>query len=131
MTTRDNEPIDEPIDETAAAAPAPADRSEEPVTDTGSTEAGASRAEPLVPGDAAVDLKARWEAIQQAFVDDPRRAVTDADALVSELLQRLSTTFEDQRQGLERQWSDGEPSTEDLRTALQRYRDFFERLLTI
>lgn len=86
---------------------------------------------PLVPEADAMDFRARWEATQQGFVDEPRSAVSDADRLVGEVLQRLSTTFEDQHHELERQWSDGEPSTEDLRTALQRYRTFFERLLTI
>jgi hypothetical protein len=62
---------------------------------------------------------------------NPRSAVTDADTLVGDLLEKLSSTFDQQHQALERQWSDGEPSTEDLRSALQRYRSFFQRLLTI
>ncbi|MBO9521740.1 MAG: hypothetical protein J7518_09400 [Nocardioidaceae bacterium] len=78
-----------------------------------------------------MDLRSRWEAIQQGFVDDPRAAVGDADALVRDVLDRLATTFEDQRQGLEDQWNDGEPGTEDLRSALQRYRDFFDRLVAL
>lgn len=86
---------------------------------------------PLVPEHDAMDFRSRWEATQQGFVDEPRTAVTDADRLVGEVLERLSTTFEEQHHELERQWADGEPSTEDLRTALQRYRTFFERLLTI
>ena len=81
--------------------------------------------------DAVVDFRARWEVIQQGFVDDPRKAVTEADNLVDDLLKRLSDTFERQHQDLEKQWSDGEPSTEDLRSALQRYRAFFQRLLTL
>ncbi len=87
--------------------------------------------EPLVPDDAAVDYKTRWEAIQVGFVDDPRSAVTDADALVGDVLQNLAATFDAQHKELEGQWSDGEPSTEDLRSALRRYRDFFERLLRL
>ena len=87
--------------------------------------------EPLVAPDAVVDFRARWEVIQQGFVDDPRQAVTEADNLVDDLLKRLSDTFESQHQDLEKQWSDGEPSTEDLRSALQRYRAFFQRLLTL
>lgn len=87
--------------------------------------------EQLVPESAVMDFKARWEAIQQGFVDNPRSAVTDADKLVGEVLQKLSTTFEEQHRELEGQWSDGEPSTEDLRSALQRYRAFFDRLLSI
>jgi hypothetical protein len=87
--------------------------------------------EPLVPTTEGVDFKARWDVIQQGFVDDPRTAVTDADKLVSDVLDRLSTTFDEQHRTLEGQWSDGEPDTEALRSALQRYRAFFERLLTI
>ena len=87
--------------------------------------------EPLVAADAVVDFRARWEVIQQGFVDDPRNSVTEADKLVDDLLKRLSATFEEQHRGLESQWSNGEPSTEDLRGALQKYRAFFQRLLTL
>ena len=87
--------------------------------------------EPLVPTTEGVDFKARWDVIQQGFVDDPRTAVTDADKLVGDVLDRLSTTFDEQHRTLEGQWSNGEPDTEALRSALQRYRAFFERLLTI
>ena len=93
---------------------------------------GASAVEdPLVAPDAVVDFRTRWEVIQQGFVDDPRNAVSEADNLVDDLLKRLSDTFDQQHQELEKQWSDGEPSTEDLRSALQRYRAFFQRLLTL
>jgi hypothetical protein len=87
--------------------------------------------EPLVPQQEAVDFKARWEVIQQGFVDDPRNAVTEADKLVDDVLKRLAASFDQQHQGLEKQWSDGEPSTEDLRSALQKYRAFFQRLLAL
>jgi hypothetical protein len=85
----------------------------------------------LVPQEVVLDYRARWEAIQQGFVDDPRRAVTEADALVDDVLKKLSTTFEEQHDQLEGQWNDGEPDTEDLRSALRKYRDFFDRLLAI
>ncbi|WP_371403429.1 hypothetical protein OHA10_36780 [Kribbella sp. NBC_00662] len=87
--------------------------------------------EPLVAEESVVDYRARWEVIQQGFVDDPRKAVTEADTLVDDVLKNLSDSFERQHQGLEQQWSGGEPSTEDLRSALQRYRAFFQRLLTL
>jgi hypothetical protein len=92
---------------------------------------GSAADEPLVAPDAVVDFRTRWEVIQQGFVDDPRNAVSEADNLVDDLLKRLSDTFDQQHQELEKQWSDGEPSTEDLRSALQRYRAFFQRLLTL
>lgn len=95
------------------------------------TDDGSTATDPLVAEDDAVDFRTRWEVIQQGFVDDPRNSVSEADKLVDDLLKRLSMTFEQQHQGLEKQWSDGEPSTEDLRAALQKYRAFFQRLLAL
>ncbi|MEV0290007.1 hypothetical protein AB0H36_38260 [Kribbella sp. NPDC050820] len=87
--------------------------------------------QPLLAEDRVVDFRTRWEVIQQGFVDDPRQSVSEADQLVDDVLKRLSMSFEEQHQGLEKQWSDGEPSTEDLRSALQKYRAFFQRLLAM
>ncbi|MGW1345310.1 hypothetical protein ACWCOV_29980 [Kribbella sp. NPDC002412] len=87
--------------------------------------------QPLLAEDRVVDFRTRWEVIQQGFVDDPHRSVSEADQLVDEVLKRLSMSFEEQHNGLEKQWSDGEPSTEDLRAALQKYRAFFHRLLAM
>jgi hypothetical protein len=72
----------------------------------------------------------RWKEIQAEFVDEPRSAVQEADALVADLMQRLARMFAAERDQLESRWSSGEGvSTEDLRQGLQRYRSFFERLL--
>jgi len=77
------------------------------------------------------DYRRRWEAVQTGFVDEPRRAVENADALVAEIIQELAKSFAQERNGLESQWSQGDQvSTEDLRVSLQRYRSFFDRLLT-
>jgi hypothetical protein len=87
--------------------------------------------EPLFAGDDAERYRSRWSEIQGAFVDEPRRAVEDADQLVAELMQRLAETFSDERSKLEQQWDrEGDVSTEDLRVGLQRYRSFFDRLLS-
>jgi hypothetical protein len=76
--------------------------------------------------------RARWDTIQTSFVDEPRHAVESADSLVAEVMQELAKTFADERQKLEAQWGRGDDvSTEDLRIALQRYRSFFSRLLSI
>ena len=78
----------------------------------------------------ATSFRERWEQVQSRFVDDPRAAVADADALVSDVTQSLTNRFADQRSGLEQQWSQGEDvETEDLRQTMQRYRTLFERLL--
>lgn len=77
-------------------------------------------------------FKERWRDLQTDFVDDPRAAVRQADALVSELTERLTDRFTLERDELERQWEDaGDVSTETLRVAVRRYRTFFERLLAI
>jgi uncharacterized coiled-coil DUF342 family protein len=61
-----------------------------------------------------------------------RHAVELADSLVAETMQRLAHTFAATRENLEKQWDRGEKvTTEDLRLTLQRYRAFFDRLLSV
>ena len=80
----------------------------------------------------AAELRRSWDRIQTGFVDEPRRAVEEADHLVAGTMKRLAETFANERAGLESQWDRGDDvSTEDLRVALQRYRAFFGRLLAI
>lgn len=86
---------------------------------------------PLLSSEATGAYQARWDAIQTAFVDEPRRVVEQADGLVAEMMQRLAETFAHERANLERHWDQGgNVSTEELRLALQRYRSFFQRLLS-
>jgi hypothetical protein len=86
----------------------------------------------LFPDRECHDFRTRWDDIQIHFVDDPRKAVENADNLVADTMKRLAEIFSDERQNMEGQWSRGENvSTEDLRQALQRYRSFFNRLLLI
>ena len=78
------------------------------------------------------EFNSRWTDIQTGFVDEPRRAVQLADALVSDVIHRIANSFGDKREQLEQQWDRGDNvSTEDLRQTLQRYRSFFSRLLTL
>ncbi len=87
--------------------------------------------EPLLSGDLSASFQQRWEAVQTQFVDQPRGAVEEADALVASLMKQLAEDFAQERERLEAQWARGEDiSTEDLRVALQRYRSFFQRLLS-
>jgi hypothetical protein len=86
----------------------------------------------LFPNHELQDFRSRWDNIQTAFVDEPRRAVEQADSLVASAMKRLGEVFAEERAGLEKQWDRGDPvSTEDLRVALTRYRSFFQRLLAI
>ena len=85
----------------------------------------------LVTRDRADSYSARWDSVKGEFVDEPRRAVADADALVGELLDELQELFKQQRTQIEQGLDADETSTEDLRVALRRYRSFFDRLLSI
>ena len=77
-------------------------------------------------------LRSRWDDVQSGFVDDPKECVHKADGLVSDVVDQLTTGFSEARSRLEAQWARGEEaSTEDLRLALKRYREFFERLLAV
>ncbi|GAA4837042.1 hypothetical protein GCM10023201_27530 [Actinomycetospora corticicola] len=77
-------------------------------------------------------LRNRWQEVQAGFVDEPRQSVTEADQLVGEVLDEVSRVFRDQRSELEAEWSgNAEPGTEELRQALRRYREFFDRLLSL
>ena len=102
------------------------------VADTGNGSAAADhgpRASLLEDGELQ-SITMRWKDIQAEFVDEPTKAVQEADALVAELMQRLAMMFATERAELENRWSGGDQvSTEDLRQGLRRYRSFFERLL--
>jgi hypothetical protein len=90
------------------------------------------RAAPLLAQNEVAELRDHWTNIQAAFVDEPRKAVQDADGLVAQAMKRLAETFANERSSLEKQWDQGDQvSTEDLRVALQRYRSFFDRLLSV
>jgi hypothetical protein len=111
----DREPATMPVDTSAAQT---------------ARDGTASTTGPLLATEDAERFRARWTDVQTGFVDAPRRAVEQADALVAELMQHLASTFADERGRLEHQWDQGDDvPTDHLRDAFQRYRSFFERLL--
>jgi hypothetical protein len=96
------------------------------------TETASGSATPLFTSEEAQTFHARWNEVQASFVDEPRKAVEQADTLVATTMKRLAEVFAEERTNLEHQWDRGDNvSTEDLRLALQRYRSFFQRLLSI
>jgi hypothetical protein len=81
---------------------------------------------------ATTDFRSRWDVIQRGFVDDPQEAVRAGDDLVAQVIKSLSDSFSEQRAELEGGTNQTEKSsTENRRLAFQRYRSFFERLLSI
>ena len=85
---------------------------------------------PLLDLEESGRLRNRWNEVQGQFVDEPRSAVQQADALVSEVIEQISQVFAKEHSSLESQWKQGDDvSTEDPRKALQHYRSFFNRLV--
>jgi len=126
--TSDSQTQEEPVLEERAeqvTPPAPA-----PTTTAATT--SEESAAPLFDSGDAESYRGRWTEVQTGFVDDPRKAVEQADGLVAEVMKRLAEVFADERSTLEQQWSRGENvDTENLRVALRRYRSFFDRLLSV
>jgi hypothetical protein len=87
--------------------------------------------ERLVSAERADSYGSRWDEVKGGFVDEPRQAVAEADALVGELLDELGQLFDRQRRSIEHGLDTDSTSTEDLRMALRRYRSFFDRLLSV
>jgi hypothetical protein len=91
----------------------------------------------------------QWHALQSRFVDDPKGAVTEADELVSSLMQTRGYPVADFNQraadisvdhprvmanyrsahDIALRLVKGDASTEDLRTAMIHYRSLFEELV--
>jgi hypothetical protein len=114
-----------------AAGDAPETHGDPPASTDEMASGRRDEAETLLPPDVNADFQGRWENLQTGFVDEPRRTVEQADQLVAEVMQRLAEGFAAERERLEQQWGRGEDiSTEDLRVTLQRYRAFFQRLLS-
>jgi hypothetical protein len=91
---------------------------------------GSAAADVLFDEADAARFRERWHEVQAAFVDDPKRAVQDADVLVAELMQNLASAFSERKRLLEDQWREGtDAETEDLRLALRGYRSFLDQLL--
>jgi hypothetical protein len=126
-----NEPrrVDDNLQKTDVPAP-PAVRSEAEVVSF--HRRGAAESGTLLSEQQAEELRTKWNNIQANFVDQPRKAVEDADNLVAAAVKQIEDVFAAQRSDLEKKWQGGnDVSTEDLRVCLQRYRDFFDHLLSL
>ncbi len=115
---------------TDAAIPLPANTP--PAQNAASASSGNANAPTqLFPDDELHNFRARWDQVQTSFVDEPRKAVEQADNLVASVVKRIAEQFAAERQKLEGRWDKGDDvNTEDLRQALRSYRSFFDRLLS-
>jgi len=93
---------------------------------------GDAKLAPLFTEHATADFRMRWDIVQRGFVDDPREAVQAADDLVAQVTTALADSFAHRRSTLKQSFDQSQArSTENLRIALQHYRAFFERLLSL
>ena len=77
-------------------------------------------------------FRQRWTQVQSGFIDRPQETVEQADALLGDVLERLSRGLADERSELAARWrggADRKADTEDLRLAVQGYRSLLERLV--
>ncbi|MEV1331948.1 hypothetical protein AB0J20_20505 [Micromonospora costi] len=83
----------------------------------------------LFDSSTAQSFRDRWRDVQLRFVDDPRAAAGDAEALVEEAIEALSAALAAQKTTLGGWQEAGSSDTEELRMAVRRYRDFLDRVL--
>src|SRR5438046_591652 len=115
LTTADLAQGQGPAPEPKGPQPAAGERNLEQVSKT-------EDSAPLFPNAELENLRGRWKEIQTAFVDEPRKAVEQADGLVASAMKRLAEMFAAERSKLEQQWDRGDSvSNEDLRVHFQRY----------
>ncbi|GAB4106158.1 hypothetical protein GCM10028790_51770 [Micromonospora taraxaci] len=89
----------------------------------------ATAAATLLDADTAQGFRDRWRDVQLRFVDDPHAAAGEAQSLVEEAIQALSSALAAQKNTLGG-WQDaGSADTEQLRMAVRNYRDFLDRVL--
>ncbi|MFI8003210.1 hypothetical protein [Streptomyces sp. NPDC086010] len=88
---------------------------------------------PLVSRDDQDKLSQRMQQAVTDFVENPRRAVEEADSTFDSIVSGLTEALTERRRVLRAGWQeqDTEAQTEELRIALQRYRDLSEQLLRI
>ncbi|MET9480586.1 hypothetical protein [Streptomyces sp. NPDC006638] len=89
------------------------------------------------PQDESDKLNQRLQDALSSFVDGPRRSVEEAAGVLEETAERLSKVLAERPRSLRADWDtsgqgdNGGKDTEDLRLALQSYREVTERLLRI
>ncbi|MBS2967051.1 hypothetical protein KGA66_28720 [Actinocrinis puniceicyclus] len=85
---------------------------------------------PVLARQTADDLRERWRGIQAEFIDDPGRAVEDADRLVTDAARAFTTQLEERRHTLTSAWQqDGNKETEQLRLTMRHYRALVDQIL--
>ena len=126
----------------AAVADATSSSDVTPASDVSATDEVAAE---LSPGDVAIDpvaalwpagvteaLRERWRDLQLRFVDNPHNAAAEADFLLGEAIETLTSSLANLRGDLANWRSEGGGGdTERLRVAVQGYRGYLDRILSL
>lgn len=83
---------------------------------------------PAVTATSTATMSTRWHEIQAMFVDDPRASTEMAAGLVDDSVEALVVFVREQQGSLLAAWHGEDAGTEELRTAVQHYRAFGNRL---
>ncbi|MBP2059698.1 hypothetical protein [Streptomyces iranensis] len=89
---------------------------------------------PVLPTSEHDKLTQRLRYAVSGFVDSPRGAVEEADALLMEVAARLTDLLAERRATLRAAWHEDDAvisETEELRLAMRGYRNVLERLISI
>lgn len=101
----------------------------------GCAEGGIHPGRPLFAPEEREAFAARIQQAVTGFVEDPHRAVREADAAFDEVVASLGAALEERGRRLRAGKNGSDPATgaetEDLRIALQHYRDLTERLVRL
>ena len=113
----------------ASSVAVPAEAAPAAVVSTGSADGGPGRESPAAPDNAgSAGTASQWPDIQAMFVDDPRASVEQAAGLVDDCVEALVVSVKERQHALLSDWQGTGTDTEQLRTALQRYRTFWSSL---
>jgi hypothetical protein len=127
------EPVAEAVPAPETAAPPVPEEQAETEPAAGDLKPGDVEAVPIAAlwGDGTADqFRDRWRDAQLRFIDDPQHAANEAKAIVGEAIDKLTESLANQRTDLDGWEGDASGGdTERLRVAVQRYRDFLDRLL--
>jgi len=75
----------------------------------------------VLAADVESRLRARWSRVREAFADDPRGGVQDADALLQDVSAEFTEAIEEHRARLAAGWQVGRPGVDRLQDALRHY----------
>lgn len=87
---------------------------------------GTERAQ-VMPRHELQGYQSRFDRVQSEFIDDPKRALENAQSLVEEAVQRMMDAINQELRQV-REEASGNGDTERLRNAMRRYRGLLEEL---